>query len=355
MEGTTTRAWQTFTAELNKQGVEFAAVVHADETLRQQVIATIPNLSVLDRAVVSSTWAKLSAVPASVAPSATSFGSGPGMMSAHSGYAPSSAVAAVLPSSSMSESPLAASRRSMSMMHLNAAAPVAPPGPPSSSAIDGSGTMGGGGASLPSAIGVAGGGSLMLNSLAAQGGSGGGGAGGASSLLQPTGGFQLGSGPASYLGSPTRTILTGDPVALRQALARADSTLALPIASDLLQSDPFTLAAVLHDFLPQLGLDQIKTMLGIGGGGSGGGGAGGLFSDDIGNNGSGNGAALLDAMTPAINGQPTTPGHVLTAQHLSAQYGPGFTVTCNGQFLSLPYCIQPGDRIIARQMSDRFQ
>jgi hypothetical protein len=45
---------------------------------------------------------------------------------------------------------------------------------------------------------------------------------------------------------------------------------------------------------------------------------------------------------------------VLTTVGLSAVYGQGFSITCNGQLVNLPYCLQPGDRIMVTSAEVRI-
>jgi hypothetical protein len=54
-----TPQWRAFLRELDSKGVDFALIQHADDLSRAEVVASCTSLSVLDRAVVSSTWAKI--------------------------------------------------------------------------------------------------------------------------------------------------------------------------------------------------------------------------------------------------------------------------------------------------------
>lgn len=61
MDPTSSRSWQLFLEELRKQGIEFDMVQHADESSRSVLIQSLSSaLSPVDRAVVSSTWTRLS-------------------------------------------------------------------------------------------------------------------------------------------------------------------------------------------------------------------------------------------------------------------------------------------------------
>ena len=60
-DGTNSKPWQRFLTELGKEGVAFPAIQHADESTRSQLLQSLTTLSNIDRAQVSSTWAKLAA------------------------------------------------------------------------------------------------------------------------------------------------------------------------------------------------------------------------------------------------------------------------------------------------------
>lgn len=159
-----------------------------------------------------------------------------------------------------------------------------------------------------------------------------------------------------------------DPTQLRASLSRGDATCALPLASEMLQKDPLALCSLLHDYAPHLSVATIKSILGLDGGPPGRGlppaihattsdqsplRFGSFEGNDIGGNVVVSGSNTsnksrrdADATIALVNGQQVPVGQVLTNVGLSAIYGQGFSITCNGQLVHLPYCVQPGDRIL---------
>jgi hypothetical protein len=59
MDATQSRPWQAFLSELHRQGIEFEMVRSADEASRTELLQALQGLTAIDRAVISSTWAKL--------------------------------------------------------------------------------------------------------------------------------------------------------------------------------------------------------------------------------------------------------------------------------------------------------
>ena len=156
-----------------------------------------------------------------------------------------------------------------------------------------------------------------------------------------------------------------DPSTLRASLSRGDATSALPLASEMLQKDPLALCGLLHEYAPHLSVATIKSILGLDGGPPGRGlppsivqstsdqsplRFGSFEGNDIGNNNNPNQKSRKggdqDSSIAMVNGQQVPVGQVLTNVGLSAIYGQGFSITCNGQLVHLPYCVQPGDRIM---------
>jgi hypothetical protein len=240
MDPTDSPAWRTFIQDLKSKGIDFQSIQFADDASRSEIVAAVQGLGVMDRAVVSSTWARL-------------------------GQSPQSRNAA--PAGSFALSPM--------------------PTP--------------------------------------------------SSVIEQNMSF----------GSPPRgTVVACDPGSLRAALNRGDATAALPLASELLQHDPSTLCLVLHEHLPHMGIDQIRSVLGLG--------APTLSATQLQQTSSAaNAAASMAPGTALLNGKPIQPGTVLTAQGLAAQYGHGFSATSNGLYLTFPYTVQRGDRVTVRPVTDR--
>ena len=161
-----------------------------------------------------------------------------------------------------------------------------------------------------------------------------------------------------------------DPTALRTALARGDATSALPSASEMLQKDPLALCSLLHEYAPHLSVATIKSILGLDGGPPGRGlpasvtastsdqsplRFGAFEGNDVASSkGSKNKDASGDSNVALINGQNVPVGQVLTNVGLSSIYGQGFSITCNGQLVHLPYCVQPGDRITVTAAESRI-
>ena len=80
--------WQAFLRDLESQGVTFAAVQFADEYARADVIASCSSLSAIDRAVVSSTWAKLAKQQQQQQPTSSASPQGSSMFGGPSGAIP---------------------------------------------------------------------------------------------------------------------------------------------------------------------------------------------------------------------------------------------------------------------------
>lgn len=156
-----------------------------------------------------------------------------------------------------------------------------------------------------------------------------------------------------------------DPTSLRASLSRGDATSALPLASEMLQKDPLALCGLLHEYAPHLTVATIKSILGLDGGPPGRGlppsitastgehstlRFGNFEGNDIsgggGNNNNKRNNRDQDSTIAMVNGQSVPVGQVLTSVALSGLYGQGFSITCNGQLVHLPYCVQPGDRIL---------
>ena len=242
MDATQSKPWQSFLHELRSQGIEFDMVRHADEASRGELLHAMPALTPLDRAVISSTWAKMAAPQTSAPPAFTASSAYPADRTASPG------------------------------------------------------------------AGVSSSGAL------------------ASDLLH---------------GAPVRHSVAADPSSLRAALSRGDSTVALPLASEMLQADPASLCLILHDYLPHMSVDGIRTVLGIGGHS-----AGTAVNAPL-----GAGPGSVDGTT--LNGKPVVAGQVLTLQGLQSMYGAGCSVTCNGVPLSLPYTVQRADNILVRPLNER--
>jgi len=294
---TDSKAWQKFIAELEKLDVDFPSVQHAAEDIRAQLLQTITALNPIERAQVSSTWAKLDATS-----SAASAQRGNGGDSAD--------VATTAPLRDARVPEMGVPLRQSSTTSAFGRVDSVTPSP------------------------------LRVNT---------------SSSFAP-----VLSVPIMSLG------ISGSDLAslLRTALDRGDCGTALPLATELLQTDPSGLVSILNEFLPQLSVDQLKTVLGIGGG----------VPTDV-------NFSALKAMTGSpiaaspsrskfdsglsqpflaadafvemsaqstLNGQPVTAGQVLTSNALQAQFGARFAVTCNGNPMKLPYCVQRGDTIVVR-------
>jgi hypothetical protein len=334
-DGTNTKSWQKFMAELNKEGMDFLDIQHADERTRMQLLEAMPSLSPIDRASVTTTWRRL-AEKGSTTNSST----------------PSRDPAPVPRNQSQPQqqpqrtSPRAGSSGRMARQDSSFGPTV------QSSAFDPVQDY------VPPRL---------------EKGSRGG-------KVQPP-----------VLNVPVMNMgVSGQDVSslLRTALDRGDCGTALPLASEMLQTDPIGLIHMLHEYLPQLSVEQLKTILGIGvpmgqeGGGSPtspqqysprgntprGGGASpprqGSMTPRGGNSG-GNGRSFRSnnnegspgiemSVQPTLNGQPLSAGQVLTAHSMQAQYGARFTATCNGRSLIFPYCVQRGDRIVVRSAQERL-
>lgn len=252
-------AWRAFMADLAAKRVDFALIRDCDDGSRSAVIKSVPNLSDIDRAIVSATWARLATEAANAA------GSNNGSFAGAN-----------------------RSARSTSQRPQYGDSGSYPSPPPQAAAAS----------------------------------------------------------PQDLLsGSPVRGAyssgtIAADPASLRASLGRGDSTAALPLASELLQHDPSALCMVLQEYLPHMTVEQVRSVLGVGTAGM-----SAMESSPTG------GAA---AQGPTLNGKPIGIGSVLTAQGLAAQFGHGFTATCNGQYLSFPHTVQRGDAIVCRPLNERF-
>lgn len=264
-------AWNAFLAQLGGMGLDFPSVQFADAATRTELLGTM-ELSVRDRALVSSAWAQMA--------NGSSASASPG-----------SFAAAGSPVAAASPSPQRAPQRA------------------------------------PSA------------------------ADNGSSVYSASGAFGAGASPSPI---PNRNgsidvtamnlVVNFDVTALKAALDRGDSGTALPLASEMLQCDPNGLIMLLHEYLPHVSVDQLKGMLGIGT----------VLSSSPNMSVLRAGEQAEYSSTSTLNGAPIQPGNVLTAQSLASQFGPGFTATCNGAFLSFPYCVQKGDHITVRPVDDRL-
>lgn len=326
-DGTNTKSWQKFVAELKKEGMDFADIQHADEKTRAQLLEAMPSLSPLDRASISSTWKRLADKPAEVstpsrdaqppaptpAPRAGARGPPPPQQQQQQRQAPQYA-------------------NPNSQARFDAVQDYVPP-------------------------------QLMRSP---------------GSNVAPRVAPPVLSVPVMNVG------VGGNDLAslLRTALDRGDCGTALPLASEMLQTDPIGLCHMLNEFLPQLSVEQLKTILGVGMPlGQEGGTPSQTFSPANGSpkgqmspragvspraGGSmqrqpspnrtsmsnfyaqDNSPGVEMSVQPTINGQPLTAGQVLTQHSMQSQYGPRFTATCNGRTVVFPYCVQRGDRIVVR-------
>jgi hypothetical protein len=330
-DGTNTKSWQKFIVELQKEGMDFADIQHADERTRMQLLEAMPSLSAIDRASVTTTWRRLAEKDKGSATNSSTPSRDP----------------APVPQQQQRGTPSqgragSANRGSISKhdssfgptVQSNTFDPVQDYVPP----------------------------------RLEKGGKG-------SARVQPP-----------VLNVPVMNMgVSGQDVSslLRTSLDRGDCGTALPLASELLQTDPIGLIYMLHEYLPQLSVEQLKTILGIGvpmgqeDGGSPTSPSGQQYSP----RGSPRGASpprqgsmtprglqgqsssrLRDdsspgiemSVQPTLNGQPLNAGQVLTAHSMQAQYGARFTATCNGRSLIFPYCVQRGDRIVVRSAQERL-
>lgn len=326
-DGTNTKSWQKFMTELNKEGMDFQDIQHADERTRMQLLEAMPSLSAIDRASITTTWRRLAEKGSATNSSTPSRDPAP---------AP-----AKQQQQQQRGSPRAGSANRM-QKHDSSFGPTV-----QSNTFDPVQDY------VPPRL--------------EKGGKGG--------KVQPP-----------VLNVPMMNMgVSGQDVSslLRTALDRGDCGTALPLASEMLQADPIGLIHMLHEYLPQLSVEQLKTILGIGvpmgqeGGGSPTsqqysprgntprGGASpprqGSMTPRGGNNGrssrhhddSGSPGVEM-SVQPTLNGQPLSAGQVLTAHSMQAQYGARFTATCNGRSLIFPYCVQRGDRIVVRSAQERL-
>lgn len=338
-DGTNTKAWQKFTAELKREGMDFADIQHADDKTRLQLLEAMPSLSPIDRASIMTTWKRLaSKESSSTAGSSTPSRDPPPPMPHKERAAP--------PQRGQSAGRGPQHQQQFSQQQGSAFDPVQDYVPPKLVRGQSQGSPTSGRGSAPPKVQPP-----VLN--------------------VPVMNMGVGGGDLAAL--------------LRTALDRGDCGTALPLASEMLQTDPIGLVYMLNEYLPQLSVEQLKTILGIGmplagdaaggspTGGSPGAGSGryspasgrgrgasptrqnssprnmqSFYGDDSGSPG------VEMSLQPTINGQPLTAGQVLTAHSMQAQYGPRFTATSNGRALIFPYCVQRGDRIIVRSAQERL-
>ena len=342
-DGTNSKAWQKFLSELSKEDVEFATIQHADESTRSQLLQSITALSSIDRAQVSSTWAKLaSSGKASESDSTPSRDPAIPIREAQSSRIPDGAVPLrSTPSQSYDRQQGLVSQQSFGRQEQSAYIPPAAP-------EYGNNTPGSGNRSGAYGRDQYGGGNQSFNNR---------------SMSQPA------PPPAPpVLSVPIMNLgIGGNDLAslLRTALDRGDCGTALPLASEMLQTDPNGLVYMLNEFLPQLSVEQLKTILGVGvplgadaSPNAGGGGGGSprsaskiqppMQSFYSPQNNDDNSPGIEMTTQPTLNGQPLSAGQVLTAHSIQSQYGPRFTATCNGVTLKFPYCVQRGDKIVVR-------
>lgn len=322
-------------SELNKEGMDFQDIQHADERTRMQLLEAMPTLSAIDRASVTTTWRRLAEKGSTTNSSTPSRDPAPVPQQQQRGGQPpqraGSAGRGMAKHDSTSFGPT---------VNSSTFDPVQDYVPPR---LEKGGKGGKGGKVQPPVLNV----------------------------------------PVMNMG------VNGQDVSslLRTSLDRGDCGTALPLASEMLQTDPIGLIHMLHEYLPQLSVEQLKTILGIGvpmgqeGGGSPTspqqysprgntprGGASPARQGSMtprGGNTSGNGRSFRSnnnegspgvemSVQPTLNGQPLSAGQVLTAHSMQAQYGARFTATCNGRSLIFPYCVQRGDRIVVRSAQERL-
>jgi len=287
-------AWLKFLSALEGAGVNFDEIQYTGQKDRESVLDEVcANFSKIERAVVSSHWNKLTSAPGAAGTSAAAAAGG--LSDAMSAASTSRGLVAAAPQG------LA---RNGGVAPIGLASPMSP-------------------AARAAAVG--------------------------GFLVMPDG---IAFGPGSG---------TFDPAPLRAALTRGDATSALPMASEMLQRDPLALCAMLHDYAPHLSVTTIKSILGLDGGPPGRGLPAAIaatgdasplrFGQHDANDVSGGrpgtprtGGARSGPAT--MNGSPIPSGQVLTMQSLTGVYGAGFSISCNGQLLHLPYCVQSGDHIL---------
>jgi hypothetical protein len=303
---TNSRQWTFFLTELNRQGIDFECIQHADEASRVAVLNSIPGLTALDRAVVSSTWTKLAAADGRSGAVAASPSSQFGAAAQIGGSGPSSPNGALNPPSS-GMMPLrpslmatvdvgqlrAALNRGDCAIALPLASDLLQQDPlkcvevlreylPHITTEQMKSMLGVG--CLPAA--------MDARSLPVAGGMG------AAGGWSPIPSQQHHSSVIEYQGSQ----LMSPPGRTRQGTTGAAAS--SPIGGSGVESRPS--------------------------------------------------GSLSPAWTGAsLNGNPIPAGQVLTTQSLTAQYGAGFYATCNGRVLNLPYSAQRGDNITVRSISSR--
>lgn len=328
-DGTNTKSWQKFIQELKKEQMDFADIQHADERTRMQLLEAMTTLTAIDRASVTTTWRRL----------------------AEKG--------SVTNSSTPSRDPVPAPQQQQR------GSPAGQGGR--------AGSANRGISKHDSAFGP----SMQSNTFDP-----------VQDYVPPRlekGGKGSGRVQPPVLNVPVMNMgVSGQDVSslLRTALDRGDCGTALPLASEMLQTDPIGLIHMLHEYLPQLSVEQLKTILGIGvpmgqeggsptspGGYSPRGttprGASpprqgsmtprGLQNTNSSSRFRDDGSPGIEmSVQPTLNGQPLSSGQVLTAHSMQAQYGARFTATCNGRSLIFPYCVQRGDRIVVRSAQERL-
>jgi hypothetical protein len=332
-DGTNSKSWQKFLAELAKEDVDFSTIQHADESTRAQLLQSITTLSSIDRAQVSSTWTKLaSSGKISESDSTPSRDPPVPIREAASSRVPE--IQAPLRSSpSFGRQQQAIAQQSFGRLEESGYIPPAAPEYGNNTPLGSTNRSG-----------------ISVNNR--------------SMSQQPAA-----PPPPPVLAVPMMNLgISGSDLAalLRTALDRGDCGTALPLASEMLQTDPNGLVYLLNEFLPQLSVDQLKTILGVGV----------PMGADSPKEVSGSPQRSTSKMQqplqsmyspssyddsspgiemttqPTLNGQPLSAGQVLTAHSIQSQYGPRFTATCNGVTLKFPYCVQRGDKIVVRSAAN---
>lgn len=346
-DGTNTKAWQRFLSELKREGMDFSDIQHADDKTRVQLLDAMPALSPIERASVTTTWKKLNGGGSAGTSSTPSRDPMPTPQQQYGGSSSKRSSTHAIPVGNQSQSRSGRSRGDADssffgqQVQSQSFDPVQDYVPPQ--------MVRGKGGSSPR---------------------------GQAPKVQPP-----------MLNVPVMNVGGGSgdlPTLLRAALDRGDCGTALPLASEMLQSDPVGLCHMLNEYLPQLSVDQLKTILGVGSelegspsspppASSGRRGGSAQYSP-TGKTPRGSSSRSPNRQSmqssqqfydpdspgiemtsqPTINGQPLTAGQVLTAPSMQAQYGPRFTATCNGRALIFPYCVQRGDRIIVRSAQERL-
>ena len=313
-EGTNSKSWQKFMKELESEGVDFASIQHADEDTRVQLLASMSSLTPLDRAAVTTTWKRLASAPQdkSTTDSSTPSRDTPAVPAKEKG-ASAARGSPLYDQQQNLINPLPFGQPQVSINFNQNDSLYIPPQLPRAEAMTTSPMM-----------------------------------------RQPSSAAQA-NVPVMSVG------VNGDdlPNLLRAALDRGDCGTALPLASEMLQSDPIELVHLLHEYLPQLSVDQLKTILGVGmtfpepagspvsppRGGTASPKTSGVYSptEEI----------EMNSMA-TLNGQAVFPGQFITQQQMQAQFGARFTALCNGAPIRFPYTVQRGDKIVVRSASERL-